>query len=365
MAIAFALAIAGVGCDGCRAARPAPPAQTAPEEPSIEPAIAGLTAPTPRDAAFRRGVALGLFVDESDPEARRFYYEQFLDEIVEVGATDVSLVVRWSQRDVESTQIGPVQGVTVDDTVVEEVIGLATDRGLRVLLLPTLHLRRMRRGHWRGVLAPSDLDAWWTSYERFILHYARLSARSDVSIFSVGSELVSTERYRKRWRAIIAAVRKVFPGQLTYSANWDHFEPVQFWDAVDVVGVTAYPELSDRDDPTQEELEAGWAPFRSQLRGWAAREGHKFIFTEVGFPSHADAARRPWDYTAKGTADIALQLRLYRSLYQVWQADPRLEGVYIWNWFGVGGPDDTGYTPRGKPSEKVLERWYEGSRQAR
>ncbi len=317
--------------------------------------------PKVQPAEFRRGVSLGLFVNETDPQARRFYYEQFLDEIVAVGATDVSLVVRWSQRDVSATQIGPAASITVDDGLVREVIALAKARDLRVFLLPTLHLRRMKRGQWRGRLEPEDWDAWFTSYQSFILHYAELAQASGVALLSVGSELVSSERHDVHWRRVIAAVRAVFRGELTYSANWDHFEPVPFWDALDVVGVTAYPELSDADDPTQAQLAAGWAPFQARLRGWAARKGHRYIFTEVGFPAHADAARRPWDYTARGPADVQLQLRCFRSMYQVWQADDRLDGFYIWNWFGVGGAADNGYTPRGKPSEKLLEYWFRGS----
>ena len=365
-AVQVALVIATAGCDSCRpiagAGDPARP-QSAPDAQAdaADPAIEGLSAPKGRPPTFRRGVALGLFVNESDPAARRFYYEQFLDEIVAVGATDVSLVVRWSQRDVEATQVGPVSGVTVDDAVLLEVVGMARARGLRVFLLPTLHLRRMRRGQWRGALEPKDWDEWFTSYEAFVVHYATLAQSSGVDLFSVGSELVSAERHAERWRAVIAAVRAVFRGRLTYSANWDHFEPVSFWDALDVVGVTAYPELSDDDDPDAAALERGWGPFRARLRSWAARNGHQYIFTEVGFPAHADAARRPWDYTARGPADVQLQLRCFRSLYQVWQADPRLDGIYVWNWFGVGGPDDTGYTPRGKPSETLLRHWFRGS----
>ena len=49
-------------------------------------------------------------------------------------------------------------------------------------------------------------------------------------------------------------------------------------------------------------------------------------------------------------------------MYTVWQADPRLRGIYIWNWFGVGGEDDLSYTPRGKPAMHVLAHWYLESR---
>ena len=37
-----------------------------------------------------------------------------------------------------------------------------------------------------------------------------------------------------------------------------------------------------------------------------------------------------------------------------------LDGVYVWNWYGYGGPATTSYTPRGKPAEvevrALLER---------
>ena len=333
-----------------------------PEEPPAPPTVTiEVSAPLERDTSFRRGVALGLFVHEKDPDARRFYYEQFLDEIVEVGATDIALVVRWAQRDVAATMIRPVKGVTVQDDVLREVMALSVARGLRVFVLPTLHVERRRWGQWRGALRPSDWEEWWLAYRRFILHYAGIAQEGGAVMFAVGSELVSTERYETRWRALIGEVRTVFSGALTYSANWDHFEPVQFWDAVDVVGISAYPELSDEDQPGLEALVQGWGPFRRRLRGWAAAHGHRYVFTEVGFPSHTDAARRPWDYGRKAPVDLDLQLRCYESLYHVWQRDVRLDGLYLWNWYGVGGAGDGGYTPRGKPAQDVVRHWYRRS----
>ncbi|MBH23484.1 MAG: hypothetical protein CMH57_03265 [Myxococcales bacterium] len=321
-------------------------------------AVRGLPAAQARPEGFRRGVSLGLFVSERDPRARRFYYEQLLDEIREVGATDVSLVVRWSQRDVQATAIAPLEGVTSGDDVLTEVIALARARGLRVFLMPILHLGSRRRGQWRGTLKPVDEVAWWASYEAFILHYARIAAAQEVELFAVGSELVSMERQAERWEALIREVRGVYGGELTYSANWDHFEPVPFWDHLDVVGVTAYHELSQEPDPDEQALVAGWRPFERRLKRWAAAQDRRYIFTEVGFPSHSQGAARPWDYTPRGEPDAALQLRCYRSMFRVWNADPRLTGVFIWNWFGVGGASDRGYTPRGKPAEQVIRRWY-------
>jgi hypothetical protein len=35
--------------------------------------------------------------------------------------------------------------------------------------------------------------------------------------------------------------------------------------------------------------------------------------------------------------------------------------MYWWQWSpdpNDGGPDDTGYTPHGKPAEQILRSWY-------
>ena len=331
------------------------------EEAQRHSAIADLPAPRSRPEGFRRGVSLGLFVSTEDAEARRTWYRTFLQEIKAIGATDVSLVVRWSQADIRASAIGPKPGVSVEDAVLLEVIEVARAEGLRVFLLPILHLEQMGKGEWRGRLKPGDRDAWWASYARFILHYAALGQRSGVDLLSVGSEMATMESEQARWRALIKSVRGVFEGELTYSANWDHFEPLQFWDALDVVGVTAYQELSKSRDPDEDDLVEGWKPFLHRLRVWARQHDHRYIFTEVGYPSNQYGAARPWDHRVRGVPDLSLQLRCYRAMHRVWHDDGRLDGLYVWNWFGAGGEEDRGYSPRGKPSRFVLEHWYRES----
>ncbi|MCB9529448.1 MAG: glycoside hydrolase TIM-barrel-like domain-containing protein [Myxococcales bacterium] len=322
--------------------------------------VAGLSPPRKRDASFHRGASLGLFAREGDAAYRRSIYAAFLDEMALAGVTHVQLVTRWAQADVRATTIAP-DGEDDDDTL-RWAIGAAAARGMRTFLMPILHVRHRPPGEWRGTLAPTDPAAWWSAYRRFILHYARLAAATGVALYAVGSELVSTEQQTDRWRALIAAVRAVYPGQLTYSANWDHFEPVSFWDALDVAGLNAYHELSPRPNPTEAELLAGWRPFVQRVRHWALMTGKPYLFTEIGYPATAHAAARPWDHALRGAPDPDLQLRCYRALYETWQQDPRLVGLYLWNWFGHGGPDDPGYTPRGKPAMHVIDHWYRGAR---
>ena len=291
---------AGALAIGCTSAAPArEPVAPALAKRALQAASRGARAPYPsahpdplyalpevmdRPESWRRGVALGLFASTPVRAEQQRIYGLLLDEIVALGATDVSLVVRWSIDHVRAHRIAPEAGVAVDDAILSWVIEAAHTRGLRTLLLPILYLDERAPGVWRGTLAPHDLDAWWTHYDAFILHYAEFAARHDVSLYSVGSELLSMETQDERWRALIARVRARFSGELTYSSNWDHFEVPSFWDALDVVGMTAYQELSHRDDPSTHELVRGWSPFHARLKNWAREHQKRFIFTEIGYP---------------------------------------------------------------------------------
>lgn len=308
-----------------------------------------------------RGVALGLHFQ--DPEAS---YEGYLWEIARTGADTVSLVVSWSQQDVRATELAPKPGETPPDEGVRRAISAAHAMGLKVLLFPIIMLEQRAAGEWRGKLAPRDRDAWYASYRRFILHYAAIAAESGVAHFSVGSELGSMQVDGARWAEMIGQVRSLYAGRLLYSANWDDYESVPFWGALDAVGVTGYYELvrSGTETPSVEALVAAWQPVIADLRRIAARVDRKVVLTEVGYTAQAIAARHPWDYTRAGRVDLAAQERLYRALARAWSSVPELGGLYLWNWFGDGGGGDNGYTPRGKPAEQVIRQWY-GAEQER
>jgi hypothetical protein len=49
---------------------------------------------------------------------------------------------------------------------------------------------------------------------------------------------------------------------------------------------------------------------------------------------------------------------------RVWEGEPAVGGVTWWEWTSYGGgPDCYNYTPRGKPSEKLLRQWFQAQRQ--
>lgn len=287
-------------------------------------------------------------------------FNTMIDEIAELGASHVSLVVQWAQPDVSASGMGPDPKETLPDATLRRLIRRARARGLKVVLFPILWVQQRRVGEWRGTLAPVDLEAWWRSYTRFVLHYARIAQEESAAVYSVGSELASLEAQEPRWRRLIAQVKQVYTGQLIYSANWDHYAEVPFWDLLDYVGLTAYYELTKDPQADVAELSQAWRKVRDALLDWRelAKIEAPLVFTELGYPSIDGCATAPWDYTRNTPVDLEEQRRAFEAFWRVWAHRPELAGVFFWNWFGPGGPKDRWYSLKGKPALEVVKRWY-------
>jgi Glycoside Hydrolase Family 113 len=305
---------------------------------------------------FIRGMALGHYTDIKNVDLDRK-----LRELKDLGVSHVSLVVSWSTRDVRSSEIAPRKRHTTPDRVLKRMIRRTRRAGFKVLLFPIVDVQRRKPLEWRGTIKPGKgWDAWWSSYEKFTLHYARIAARSRVEMLCIGSELVSTEKMRDRWVRLIDQVRTIYKGALLYSANWDHYKPVTFWDKVDVVGLTGYYKLAKKPNAGEAEMVSSWRKVRKQLATWSRKIKRQIIFTELGYPSMDGSAVHPWDYTLAAPPDLEEQRRAFSAFITAWRSTPELAGVFFWDWYGDGGPTDTRYTPRGKPAAGVIRTWFRG-----
>lgn len=244
------------------------------------------------------------------------------------------------------------------DEGLRELTRLAHDVGMKVMLKPGIWIRG---GHFGGDIefsSPVGREKWFEQYSSFIERYAKLAAEIHVDLFCVGGEFVRMSRYEADWRRVIANVRNVYPGPLTYAANFgEEFQNLKFWDALDFIGLQEYYPLPNDFSTTAlvEKVEAVQKRFHKPV-----------IFTEVGFPSVPGGNRRPWQDGKPGNADLQIQARCYRSIFQAFYRKPWFEGMYWWKvgTNGFGGPGDTSLTPWGKPAMQVVRTWYEsGNRQ--
>lgn len=255
---------------------------------------------------------------------------------------------------------------------IRETVRLARERGLRVLMKPHV----WTRGGWIGDYV-ADSDEGWESFEegyrRYLLTFAHLADSLELEMLAVGTEKDSSARLRPEfWRELIAEVREIYGGPLTYAANWDRWEEIPFWDDLDYIGVDAYFPLSDADTPEVEELLRAWRPVRESLRRGSERWGKPVLFAEYGYRSIAGTAGRQWELPPERTRgeatepepNMQAQVNAYEALFQAVWDEPWFAGGFLWKWFPddarwEGRPNDD-YTPQHKPVEAVIRSWYGG-----
>jgi hypothetical protein len=286
-------------------------------------------------------------------------YKKSIDEIADVGGDTVLLVVDSRQENGTSSHIYLDMRMTPTPDQLGALIDHAKSRKLRVILMPIVLLDNPRGNEWRGTLKPDSWEDWFDSYRDMIGHFSWIAQAHGVDVLVVGSELVSAESKVDEWTKTIKQIRQTFKGNLTYSANWDHYTSLPFWDQLDLVGMNSYYKLGDDANVSEAEIEQRWRDIQQDLLTFQRKVKKPLLFLEVGWCSLANAASEPWDYTkTEEPVDMDLQKRLYEAYFKVWYGNPALGGFMIWEWPPDDSPNhDRGYTPEGKPAEEVLKNW--------
>jgi hypothetical protein len=245
------------------------------------------------------------------------------------------------------------------DSGITETTSLARNVNIKTLIKPHLWIR----GSWPGEVKmknKEDWSSWFSNYRKFILHYAKLAEANKSEMFCIGTELVYATAFEVEWRSLINEIRKVYSGKLTYAANFNReYENIKFWDALDFIGVQAYFSLSQKNNPTTEEMTTNWSAHLKSIEQVHGRFDKPVIFTEIGYRSTEDAAIEPWKWPQENRDAISsseTQAKCYEAFFKSAWNKPWLAGAYFWKWYphGAHSLGEIDFTPQGKLAEKVL-----------
>lgn len=251
-------------------------------------------------------------------------------------------------------------GSETDDDVIHAV-RRARELGMTVMLKPQIWVRT----GWPGDIEPTE--SFFREYRLWIVHYALMADANDVPLLAIGTELAKLTRgHRSRWDTIIDDVRRVYRGKLVYAANWgDEVLNVDFWDRLDYIGVDFYYPLSFEDDPSDEELAAGFESALDEIEKLHHRYRKPVLLTEIGYASTKSPWTKPHASDKAHEVSAEDQARAYAIAFAALEDETDwVHGMYWWKWptnMERGGVEHRGFTPNGKPAEEVLRRWY-GSR---
>ena len=164
------------------------------------------------------------------------------------------------------------------------------------------------------------------------------------------------------WIELIHQLRDIYSGKLTYGENWDASFKIEFWKELDFIGIDAYFPISDKRQPTSQQLQDGWGKLLPKLKGLSIENNRKIVFTEYGYRSIEQCAKKPWDYNLDNEMSEDHQVQALKALYNnVWSQD-YFAGGFIWKWFPdhnkAGGPNDKMFTVQNKKAQKLVKSIY-------
>ncbi|MDX1628157.1 MAG: hypothetical protein R3345_05625 [Fulvivirga sp.] len=247
---------------------------------------------------------------------------------------------------------------------VVSTIRCAQQLGYQVMLKPHVWVRGQG---WPGdleIATEKDWKLWSESYKAYIMTYATIADSLEVPLLCIGTEFrklaVKKPLY---WQELIKKVRKAYSGKLTYAANWDNYENIDFWSDLDYIGIDAYFPLSQQRVPSKAAMMEHWQEIGEKLQDFASLHNTPVLFTEYGYQSVDYAVAGHWQYDQDSLhVNLQLQADAYEALFKsVWHKD-WIAGGFLWKWHAqheqAGGPDCKKYTPQNKPALEVIARWY-------
>lgn len=361
----------------------------------------------PSSLGFLKGHSWGWVGNRGDfasPEAA-----DSMKKLAATGANSVCIAFAANMDTAETPTFtwGDNQDRMVTDAEIRRAIALARENNLKVILKPVVN---PSDGVWRAwikfyrpvtaeeraagttsVVDPwgsepvtrdgqtvdlAKWDQWWKFFHDFLVHYAKIAAEEKVEMFCLGCEMNSTEEFEDRWRATIADIRGEYPGVLTYDVNHGRESEVPWWDAVDVISVSAYYQVPPPAGQTIEqavkqttpkaEILAQFVQNKQQLADLSAKYKKPILFIETGVTNVRGCARYPWshpDAQLGDPIDNQEQVNYYEAMCEAFWDEPWFMGFAWWDWPARLYPAEAAATHRGfcvygKPAEAVVKEWY-------
>lgn len=318
------------------------------------------------EQVFYKGMTYGW--GSGRGEYRKDYAVDSLRKLKETGSEWIALSFWTLQDHIYSTEIPFDYGYTVTDRDIEFAVKEAKQLGLKVCLKPVVN---SRDGIWRAHIGfPPEggskpyWDKWFQSYTNFMLHYAELAEELGCEMLCVGCEMVKTESQTEHWTALIAKIRAIYTGKLIYNANHGKEDNVEWFDLVDLIGLSAYYPVADGPGANAESMLARWNEVKPKLRGLHERFKKPIVFVEIGCRPASGCAAMPWDFEHTHLPfDEEEQANFYQSALEAFWEEPWFAGYFWWDWKAKLYPReeahlDLDFNIYGKKAEGVLREWY-------
>ncbi|MBQ8107625.1 MAG: hypothetical protein IJ129_02640, partial [Ruminococcus sp.] len=283
------------------------------------------------------------------------------------GLDWICIPVNGWQETFASTRVFSLYGMTQTDEEIAHAVNMAKSMGLKVCLKPMVNC--LDRA-WRARIDfPTEetgyWEKWFNSYNNFMLYYAKMAQRLGCEMLCTGCEMAGMDKQSAYCRDMIAKVRKVYHGIIMHNIN--HGDEFRFdWlDAVDVIGISGYYPVTDRENKGIETMHKKWAEVVARLEKCHEHYQRPIMFAEIGVRNETDCTMYPWDFHNRPdkATDEQEQSDFYESaMAATWDLE-WFCGYFWWDWKVTLPPiekakENRDFTIYGKLAEQTLKKWY-------
>ncbi len=295
-----------------------------------------------------------------------------MERLAMLGGDWAALAFVIHQDSFSSTIIRPDYRYTVTDKDIYVAVNRLHENGLKVCMKPMINCLD---GVWRAHIAFPERESgkkdywheWFDCYTAFLCHYAEIAEDTGCEMFCVGCEMLGTEAQEVYWRHAIEAVRKIYHGPLVYNTNHGKEFGVNWWDAVDYIGTSAYYGVGKVPGDSLENMISEWEKQKGRLKKLSGDNGGKqIIFMEIGCRSARGCAQMPYDFSHREFPyDEDEQANFYESCMKAMWDEPWFAGFFWWDWYTClpKHQPEMGFSVVGKKTETLLRQWYKKERE--
>ncbi|MDP4177536.1 MAG: 1,4-beta-xylanase [Bacillota bacterium] len=304
---------------------------------------------------FIKGFTFAPFAKQGSYLKKDIY--KSLDTLKErVGVNFIIFVPTGLQDTPQSEEICYTSSLNISDEEFKDLITYSQKIGLRVALKPTVNCKN---GTWRAHINFFDEDVpcepkwsnWFKSYTDFQLHYAEIAEQTGCEMLIAGCEMVMSEHRENEWRKLISDIRNVYHGVVTYNTDKYQEHNVKWWDCVDVICSSGYYPIDD------------WENQLNRIEKVVQKFNKPFFFAEIGCKSTEGSSKIPNDWCHEGNIALNEQAEWYTAMFEACIKRKWISGFVIWDWAGNHyslnkAESHKGFEVYGKPSEKVIKKYY-------
>lgn len=282
--------------------------------------------------------------------------EASMQKMRDTGVNWVAIALGALQETAQSTTIPYQDEPTVTDDEVRWAIRQAKSLGMKVCMKPVVNVAN---GTWRAhisffqdeVPGEPSWGEWFASYTEFIVHYAKIAEQEGCEMLCVGCEMVQTDSRDAEWRALIAKVRTVYSGLITYNCDKYQEGRVGWWDAVDIISSSGYYPIDE------------WEFHLDRIENVLKKWDMPFFFMEGGCPSRVGSSLKPNDWSLPGGPSEEEQERYYKVMFEACSKRDWMRGYMLWDWPAKlydkkDAAQNSDYCMYGKKAEAVVRNYY-------